>query len=335
MDYRLIIPILISFFVALFLLPRWIERAKKFGLVGTDMNKYKGNGVAEAGGIVVVTGFVLGILFYVAIETFYIKSTIHLIEIFALLSSILMLSLIGLIDGLLGWKVGLTKRFRIFACVLAAIPLIVINAGQDSITLPFLGLVNLGLIYPIILVPLGIAATSTTFNFLAGFNGLEAGQGIIIIGALSMVAYFTGNSWLALIGLCMIVALFAFLFYNFFPARVFPGDVLTYPLGGLIAIMAILGNFEKIAVFFFIPNIIEVVLKGSGKFVKQSFGKPMKDGSLELRYNKIYGLEHLSIYIMKKIGISPTEKRVVYSIWAFQIVIVLLGFMIFKKGIFG
>lgn len=333
-DYRIIIPILASFFITLFLLPYWIERAKKFGLVGYDMNKYHRKEVAEAGGIVVISGFVLGVLLYVAIETFYLRSSIHLIEIFALLCSMLILSFIGLIDGLLGWKIGLRRRFRLLACIFAAIPLIVINAGHDAVTLPLIGAINLGLIYPIILVPLGIVATSTTFNFLAGFNGLEAGQGIIVIGALSLVAYFTGSSWLAVVGLCMILALLAFLFYNFFPAKVFPGDVITYPLGGLIAIMAILGNFEKVAVFFFIPYILEVILKARGKLIKQSFGKPMKDGSLDLKYDKIYGLEHLAIYLMKKLGVKPSERKVVYSIWIFQAIVVIIGFLIFRKGIF-
>ena len=86
--------------------------------------------------------------------------------------------------------------------------------------------------------------------------------------------------------------------------------------------------------FFFIPYIIETILKLKGKLVKQSFGKPQIDGSLELRYDKIYGLEHASIWIMRRLGIRPTEKRVVFSIWAFQIIIVILGFIIFGEGIF-
>jgi UDP-N-acetylmuramyl pentapeptide phosphotransferase/UDP-N-acetylglucosamine-1-phosphate transferase len=103
----------------------------------------------------------------------------------------------------------------------------------------------------------------------------------------------------------------------------------------MIAIMAIIGNFEKIALFFFLPYIAEVILKIRGNLVKQSFGKPKPDGSLGLRYDKIYGLEHLSIYLMEKLGIKPTEKKVVYSIWALQLLVVILGFVIFRQGIFN
>ena len=334
-DYRLIIPVLIRFLVTLFLLPYWIRKAKQINLMWDDMNKLKAKKVAGSGGLIVFIGFTLGVLLFIAYRVFYQQSQDSLIEILASLVLISLLAGIGLIDDLLGWKRGgLSKRSRIIAVAAAAIPLMVINAGRDIISVPFIGSVDFGIIYPLIIIPIGIIGASTTFNFLAGFNGLEAGQGIITLFSLAVVAFFTGNSWLSVLALCMCASLFAFLFYNFSPAKVFPGDVITYPIGGLIAAMAILGGFQKIAVFFFIPYVLELILKSRGKLQKQSFGKPMQDGSLDMKYDKVYGLEHLSIYLMKKVGIKPTEKKVVYSIWAFQIIIVIIGFIIFRKGIF-
>ncbi len=127
----------------------------------------------------------------------------------------------------------------------------------------------------------------------------------------------------------MVGSLFAFYLFNKHPAKVFPGDILTYSVGALIAIIAILGNIEKIAIFFFIPYIIEVILKSRGKLKKHSFGKLNIDGSLELPYKKIYGLEHLSILILKKIKPSKKvyEKEVVYLIHFFQIIVIILGFL--------
>jgi len=247
-----------------------------------------------------------------------------------------MLGFIGFIDDILGWKIGLSKIARISLTLIAAIPLVVINAGQSYVNLPFIDGTNLALIYPLFLIPLGIVGAATTFNFLAGFNGLEAGQGILILSALSLIAYLTGPQWLALVGLIAVFSLIAFLYYNKFPAKIFPGDSLTYPIGGLIAIMAILGNIEKIALFFFIPYFIEIALKSRGKLKKQSFGKPNKDGSLELRYKKIYGLEHLAIWVLKKIKKSKKvyEKEVVYFIYLFQFIVIDIGLIIFRNSIF-
>jgi len=334
METILLFPLFIAFLIAVIALPLWIKRARKAGLEGSDMNKYKKHKVAEAGGIIVISSFIIGLLSYIAIRTFYFESVENLIEIFALLSSIIMLSFIGFTDDILGWKIGLRRRVRVILCLLASIPLIVINAGQSTVSLPFVGIVNLGLLYPLVLIPLGIAGASIVFNFVAGFNGLEAGQGILILGGLSIAAFFTGNGWLSLIGLCMVLALLAFWIYNKYPAKVFPGDVMTYPVGGLIAIMAILGNMEKIALFFFIPYIIEFVLKIRGGLVKESFGKPKKDGSLELRYNKIYGLEHFAIWFLKKFKKKVYEKDVVWFIHFIQIAVIVLGFIIFRNSIF-
>ena len=332
----LALPILASFFVTLFLLPFWIRKAKQIGLVWDDMNKISSQKIAGSGGIISVCGFVFGVLLYIAYIVFILKEyNSHLIAILALLSVILILAGIGLIDDLLGWRRGgLSRRSRIIMICFAAIPLMVINAGKSTVLLPFIGVIDLGLIYSIIIIPIGIAGATTTFNFLAGFNGLEAGQGIILLTSVALVAFWTGNSWLTVIALCMIAALFAFLFYNFYPAKVFPGNALTYSVGGLIAAISILGNFERVAVFFFIPYILEVFLKSRGRLMKQSFGKPREDGGLDLRYDKLYGLEHVVIAGLKNIGIKPTEKKVVFIIWIFQIIFILIGIIIFNRGIF-
>lgn len=335
-DYYLTIPIFIGFFISLFFIPFWIRKAKGIGLIWRDMNKFKNPEVAGSGGIIVTISFVIGVLSFITYRTFILESQTYLVEIIATLAVVLFLGGIGFVDDLLGWvKGGLSKRSRLVLVALASVPLMAINAGRSGISLPIFGHLELGILYPLVLIPLGIVGASTTFNFLAGFNGLETGQGILILSGLSIVAFLTGNSWISVISLIMVFALLAFLVYNFYPAKVFPGDSLTYSVGGLIAIVAVLGNFEKIAIFFFIPYIIETILKVRGKLVKYSFGKPNEQNDeLDLVYEKIYSLNHLAIWAMKKTGIKPTEKRVVSSIWIFQMVIILLGFALFRNGIF-
>jgi len=337
MEPILLISIFLGFIVTFLIVPFWIKKANRIGLKWIDVNKYKKVKIAGSGGIAVIVGFILGVLFFIAIRTFVFHSSDKIIEIFAIISSILLLAGIGIIDDLLGWQHGgLSKKFRLFLVFLAAIPLMVINAGHSSISLPLLDGLDLGLIYPILFIPIGIIGAATTFNFLAGFNGLEASQGMLILFALSIVAYFTGNSWISLILLIMVACLFGFWIFNKSPAKVFPGDVLTYPVGGLIAIVAIFGNFEKIAIFFFIPYIIEVVLKIRGRLKKESFGKPNKDGSIEMRYKKIYGLEHFAIWFLKKIKKTGKvyEKEVVYFINFIQFLVIIIGFFIFRNSIF-
>ncbi len=337
----LILSITISMFVTLVSLPWWIKKMKKIGFLWKDMNKIyvkrKSKKIPASGGVCVMAGFVIGVLSYIAIKTFYLNDLAKIIEIFALLTSILILTLMGIVDDFLGWRHGgMNKWSRLLLAFFASIPLIVINAGQSEITLPLLNGIDIGLLYPLLAIPIGIIGTSITYNFLAGFNGLEASQGIIILTGIGFVTFFIGHTWLSLICLCMIASLIIFYIFNKYPAKVFPGNSMTYSIGALIAIMAILGDMERIAVFFFIPYILETFLKLRGGLKKQSFGKPNKDGSLDLNYNKIYGLEHLSIFLLKKIKPSKKvyEKDVVLLINIFQILIIVLGILIFREHIF-
>ena len=325
-EILLLATIFISFFCALFVIPFWIRKARQENLVGKDMHKQNKNKVAEGGGVGVMFGFSIGVLLYLAINTFYFKRSEFLVSIFAILTTLFIATMLGSIDDLLGWKKGLGKKMRIVMMIFAAIPLMAINAGESTL----LG-INFGLVFPLFLIPLGIVGAATTFNFLAGYNGLEASQGILILSALSIVTFLTGNSWLSVIALSMVAALIAFYIFNKYPARIFPGDTLTYPVGALIAVIAILGNIEKIAIFFFIPYILETILKLRGGLRKESFAKLNKDKSLEAPYTKIYGLEHLAIKILKKIKPSKKvyETDVVYLINGFQLIIILMGFWIF------
>ena len=321
------VSVIMSFVLAVLALPYWIRKCRSVGLLWEDMNK-KGHpkNVASSGGVIVVMAFILGVFTYVALKTFLFGGTVRALEIFSLMSMVLILGLVGLVDDFLGWKNGgLSNKFRVLLALIASVPLIVINAGVHTVILPFFGSINFGILYPLFLIPLGVAGAATTYNFLAGYNGLESGQGILILSFLSFVAYSTGSLWLAIIGLCMVSSLFAFYLFNKYPASVFPGDSLTYAVGALIAGMAILGNFERIAIVVFIPYIFEVILKVRGRLKKHSFAKVDSKGNLKMPYPKIYGLEHMAILILNKIG-TATEKKVVYLIYFIQIVFILIAF---------
>jgi UDP-N-acetylglucosamine--dolichyl-phosphate N-acetylglucosaminephosphotransferase len=332
MEWILAIPLIISFFVCVFFTPVWIRKAKEVGLIWEDMHKVgHPKDVAGSGGMIVLMSFIFGILVYIAIETFVLKTNLVTIKIFALLTTVLIAGLIGFVDDIFGWaRGGLSARFRIILLIFASIPLVVIQAGEPAM----MG-IKLGLIYPLLIIPLGVVGAAATFNFIAGYNGLETRQGILITSALGIVMIRQGEGWLGLICFILVACLIAFYFYNKFPAKVFPGDILTYSVGALIAVIAIIGNSEKIAVFFFIPYIIEVILKCRGGLKKASFAKLNSTGGLEVPYEKFYGIEHIAIAIMKKIKKDKDvkESEVIFVINLFQLLIILVGFALFG-GIF-
>ncbi|MBI5553663.1 MAG: hypothetical protein HY917_02875, partial [Candidatus Diapherotrites archaeon] len=177
------------------------------------------------------------------------------------------------------------------------------------------------------LIPIGITGASNAFNMLAGFNGLEAGQGIIIIGALSIVALFEGKMLALLLGIAMLGSLLAFLYHNWFPAKVFGGDSLTLLIGCTIATMAILGNMEKAGIGFMGLFFIELAFKAKHKFQSQSFGIPQPDGTLACDPRG----GSFTQWVMKHGRF--TEPQVTLIILGSQAVIALTGLLFYFTGI--
>jgi UDP-N-acetylglucosamine--dolichyl-phosphate N-acetylglucosaminephosphotransferase len=319
---------LISFLFTIFFIPKWIKKAKEFGLVGKDMNKHDRPEVAEAGGIVVIFGLVAGLLFYTFLDTFFLKTGLNQTLIFAALITMLLAGFLGFIDDVLGWKKGLTRWQKPLLTIPMAIPLMVINAGESAMNIPIFGSVNFGIIYPLLIIPIGVVGAANGFNMLAGFNGLEAGMGAVALGTLGAISLLKGEIWLAVIAFSAVASLLAFLVFNWCPAKIFPGDSLTYGIGALIAVVAILGNMEKIGLILFIPFIIDAVWSliplARGGPNREAFGRPNNDNSLEMPYEKIYGFEHFGLWFVKKLKKKAYERDVTLFFIGLELLIVLL-----------
>ncbi|MBS3124418.1 hypothetical protein J4437_07370 [Candidatus Woesearchaeota archaeon] len=317
--------------------PAWIKRAKQAGLVGKDIHKIDQPETAEMGGIVVLLGFVIGIMLYVALRVFLFQANTNITQILAILTATLIAGIIGIMDDILGWKIGLRQWQKPLLTLLVAAPVMAVNAGTRIMHIPFIGAVDLGIIYPLLIIPGIILVGCNGFNMLAGYNGLEAGQGIIILSTLAYLSYQTGAPWLSVVSLIMVFTLLGFYIHNRFPAKIFPGDTLTYTVGGVIAIISIFANLEKSFLILFVPYVIEFFLKLRGKFQKESFAVVKDDNSLEPRYEKIYGLENMMVIVLNKIGgkvghifgtrfgFKSSERKVVYALYGFQFIFVIIA----------
>jgi UDP-N-acetylglucosamine--dolichyl-phosphate N-acetylglucosaminephosphotransferase len=324
-NITLIICFIVSFFAALFLIPVWIKKARKGGFFGRDVHKLDKRPVAEMGGVMVMTAFVLGLLSYVALTINTPNTEEHTIMILAILTAILITTIIGIIDDVLGWKIGLRQYEKPIITLLAVIPISII-ASDHSLFLPIIGNVEFGIFYSILIVPLIILFTTNSFNMLAGYNGLECGQGILILSTLGLMSFKHGNFWPGAIAFIMVFALIAFLIHNFYPARVFPGDSLTYSVGALIGIIAISGKMEIVLLILMIPYLLEFFLKLRGLMQKESFAKLRKDGSLYV--NGVYGLEHVMVRLIGKFK-KVREYEVVIGIWILQLILCIIAWMVF------
>jgi UDP-N-acetylglucosamine--dolichyl-phosphate N-acetylglucosaminephosphotransferase len=324
-----ILPLILSFFVSYYLIKKWIPIAHREGYIGKDMNKYNKPEVAEIGGLYAIISIIFGILLYIGLKVYILKTTEDLIEVFSILTLLSLTTILGLFDDILGWKKGLRPLQKVFLTFILALPLMIISAGNSYVNLPFVGEVNLGILYPLLIVPITIMGTSNAFNMIAGYNGLEGSMGILLIGAVGLKSYLTGNYYLAEISLITIFSIIAFLIFNWYPSKIFPGNSFTYGIGSLFGAIVILGNLEKFGIILFILYFLELILFIRGLLnhvYKENFGIPDENNNIKEPYNKIYSITHLAIRIDRKIFKRATEKMVVYTIILLQIIITILAF---------
>ncbi len=326
MKVIILISTVISFLTVWFLTPWLIRYLRKIDLVVQDQNKEGKPLVPISGGLAVVAGFFAGLLTFIFIRTFFpvmdglILNDFNLNYIFAGMLSILIITIVGFVDDLVIKKtkesaVGLNQWQKPLLTLSAAIPLIAIMVGETTMTFPIIGRINMGVLYPLLFVPIGVVGAANMVNMLGGLNGLETGMGIIYMGVLGLYAYTNERYIAALIALMVFIALIAFFYYNKYPARILPGNSLTYFLGGSLAVIAIIGDIERAAIVLAIPFFIEFILKLRSKLKADSFGY-YKDGKLHSKYDKVYSLTHIFLRTGKF-----SEKQIVWFFIVIELII--------------
>lgn len=329
--YELYTAALVSFLATLILTPVWMRMARKKGLVGKDMNKKKRPKVAETGGVAVFAAFVIA-MFIIAYSYIQTGNQHALVITLASMLSISIITVIAYLDDVSGWKKGFVRWKKPLITVVAVLPLIpflldrleIYVLGQP-IALPWL-------FYPLIMVPIGFIVATNAVNLLGGFNGLETLLGII--GLSTLMWFAQGTEFFPLL-LVAVSGMLAFLWFNRYPSRVFPGDTLTYMVGSLFAVVAVMGNFQSITILIMAPYILEgaiksrelhYISKNKEIFKPECFGIPDKDNNLRNPYPQIWSLTHVAMRIVRRLKGRCFENDVtilisaLYALWCLGIV---------------
>lgn len=295
-----------------------IPRLKASGLTGRDLHKPDHPEVPEMGGLGIVSGFIAGTLFAVAIDTFTRLLPVDSVALLGVLATVLIITLIGILDDLL----GISQGVKAFLPILAAFPLVVIEVGQTAMTIPVIGRVEFGVAYALVLVPVGITGAANAANMLAGFNGIEVGLGLVALGSLSVIAASL-NAITALIILSAgIGALLAALYFNWYPARVLVGDVGTLSIGAILASAVIIGNFETAGVIVIIPYVLDFLFKAFNGFPSHGWwGELGQDGKLYCPGRRPVSLPQ---FIMKLAG-GVREKHLAVMLMGMELVFGLIA----------
>lgn len=306
-SFRIVIYIfsgIIAFATSIIITKMLIPILKKQKIVNPDLNKKGKSSIPEMGGIGVIFAFFMGMNF-----ALMWRSSMNFLHFEIVLFTIIGVAFIGILDDLL----DLHQLAKTVLPFFIAIPL-GIRLPDDTLTLPFLGSVYIGY-WMILVIPLGITAFANLTNMLEGFNGLGCGLGIIVTITLIIISFMTGESGGLYLFIPLLGALIGFFYFNKYPAKIFPGDTLTFFQGATIGCAAIIGNLKTIAAILFLPMLVEFILKAKGGFPAKNHGIIKDDGTLTYD-GKVFSLTHL---LMKNFKV--TEKRLVIILWIMEAIL--------------
>ncbi len=147
-------------------------------------------------------------------------------------------------------------------------------------------------IFFILVVIFIITAVSNAANLTDGIDGLAAGTSAIIILALALLAWVSGNilvsdylniMYIPQIGEVSVFisafagALIGFLWFNAYPAQVFMGDTGSLTIGAIIAVVALFIRKELLipilAGIFVIENASVIIQRFWFKYTKRRYGE--------------------------------------------------------------
>lgn len=181
-----------------------------------------------------------------------------------------------------------------------------------------------------------IVAVSNGANLTDGIDGLAAGSSAIIVLALGIFAWVSGNlifsnylniMYIPKVGEVVIFvaafsgALIGFLWYNTYPAAVFMGDTGSLTIGGVIAVIALIVRKELLIPLlcgiFLIENLSVVIQVGYFKYTRKKTG-------VGKRIFKMAPLHHH----FQKLGFH--ESKIVTRFWIIGILLAVLSIVTLK-----
>lgn len=252
-------------------------------------------GTPTMGGLIIIFSIVVPVLLWGDLKSTYI---------ILVLAGTIWLSGVGFLDDYLKvikkYHNGLIARYKLLGqgiiglVVGAAIYFLPEFRDVNSITtLPFFKDTNFDFSYLYIpAVVFIITATSNAVNLTDGLDGLAIGNIMIVMIALAILSYVSGNiiysDYLNIIYLpgsgeltvfvaAVIGASLGFLWFNSYPAQIFMGDTGSLALGGAFGILTILIKKELLIPIlggiFFLETLSSLMQRLYFKYTKKKYGE--------------------------------------------------------------
>lgn len=221
-----------TFLASLLLVRVFCRYAGVYGLLDVPNARSSHDSVTPRGG-----GIVFVLLWLVVMSYAYKKGVLTLNDWKLFVPTTLVVSLLGFWDD----RRTLSAQIRLCVQIIVALLCIYLLGGIPGLRLyspfPF----DLGW-FGMAVGILGIVWSINLYNFMDGIDGIASIEALFVFGVGGLMFWLSRHPGMALVPWAMGFGVAGFLVWNWPKARVFMGDVGSYCLGFLVALVSLIGD---------------------------------------------------------------------------------------------
>lgn len=223
-----ILSITAAFIISFILLPIVIKVSRSIDLLDIpDRRKIHSVSTPVLGGVGIFAGFIIAVTFAVPFHL--------LAELKYLLFGLLIIFFMGLRDDIS----SLSAKHKLLAQVFATFLVVYFSDIRLTGFYGMFGVHEIAGWLQIGLTMFVIVGLTNSFNLIDGIDGLAGSIGICILSFFGWVFLESGHLEYGVLALSVVGSLFAFLFFNWQPSKVFMGDTGSMILGFIVSSLAI------------------------------------------------------------------------------------------------
>ncbi|UFJ40135.1 undecaprenyl/decaprenyl-phosphate alpha-N-acetylglucosaminyl 1-phosphate transferase [Brevibacillus humidisoli] len=243
-----VLGLLTSLLIAFLATPYVKRLAVKLGAVDApDSRKVHTKIMPRMGGLAIYLGYVVSLFLFVPLTN----------EIIGIFIGGTIILLVGMLDD----RYQLAPRWKLLG-QLVGVAIVVIPFGLKIgvVNLPFGGMIDFSsgwlvwLAIPITMF--WIVGVTNAINLIDGLDGLSAGVSAIATATMAIMALIMNDIVVSTYCFVLLGAILGFLYFNFYPARIFMGDTGALFLGFNLAALSVMGFKEALFVSFIIPIVV-------------------------------------------------------------------------------
>ncbi|MCX7953760.1 MAG: undecaprenyl/decaprenyl-phosphate alpha-N-acetylglucosaminyl 1-phosphate transferase [Bacteroidales bacterium] len=226
--YLVIVGFILSFVITFYFIPHIIKITSSKNIYDKpSFRKLHSHEIPTLGGLAILIGFLFSLSF---LSNFCLCNHLQYFIVGCIL-----IAIIGTKDDI----IGLDPKKKFLGQLMAATIVVIFGKLQIPSFFHIFGIGELPYVVKILFSILVIVIYINAFNFIDGIDGLAAALALISSLTFGLIFLFYNDVQHALIAFCLSGALFAFMFFNVSPAKIFMGDTGSMLTGLTISILTI------------------------------------------------------------------------------------------------